>query len=281
MGTALASVLRQHAVSLWDIDPAKVKPEATLENTVQGADVVFLCIPSWAIRTAATECKPYLRAHAPVVSLAKGIEADTRETMDQVLAAAVPDHPAVLLGGPLLAEEIATGLPGVAVAATADAKAQALLHEAFAGTNVRLEVIHDIRGAALAGVLKNIYAIGVSMVAGLGLGDNLRGWFIRCAGEEMSQVIELLGGQAATAYSSAGLADLVTTGSSPYSRNYQVGAELAKRGHTTIISEGVKSLPSVAALLGEKKSSLRVFCMIEEVLAGSVDPRTACLALLK
>src|SRR3989344_8378714 len=89
IGQALAHILdrnKENRLELFDKDPAKVTRAALpLPDVVKEAEVLFLCVPSWAMRGALTEMKSYLSQDAIVVSLAKGIEEEHKKTMDALL----------------------------------------------------------------------------------------------------------------------------------------------------------------------------------------------------
>jgi len=60
--------------------------------------------------------------------------------------------------------------------------------------------------------LKNIYALLLGMADGLGTTDNRKGYLTAKATNEMADIIEILGAKKETAFSVAGLGDLVATG---------------------------------------------------------------------
>ena len=118
IGGAIASAIKENAViRAFDKDPSKI-PEGnpkTLPEAVTGAEVVFLCVPSWVIREIAEQISPLISPECIVISLAKGLEENTLKTMSEVLEEVLPkNQPSGVLGGPLLAEEIQKGLPGIA-----------------------------------------------------------------------------------------------------------------------------------------------------------------------
>jgi len=263
LGQCLGSVLRQVnacTLELWDIDKTKVPNQKEHREVIAAASVVLNCVPSWAMRQAASSAAAHLSPGALVVSLAKGLELETHQTMAEVLSSELPDgQPWALFSGPMLAEELEEGLPGAGIVTSNSGEAYEILASLFAGTLLRVEASSDIQGVALAGVLKNVYAIGLGAVVALGFGDNTRGRYVEMACAEMAQILDRLGGQPQTAYGLAGLGDLITTGHSAHSSNYKVGQELAANGKYTITSEGVQSLPSMTVLLGDESDDLPLF----------------------
>lgn len=282
-GQALALVLRAGqnlAVEMWDKDPAKVSIQRELPAIVRESRIVFVCVPSWGLRRALESIRGDLMPEAVVVSPAKGID-NERLTVDQLLEMVLlMGQPWALLSGPMIASEMMAGQLSFAALA---AKEHAIFEEVrpvFAGTTVRLAYSNDPYGVALAGVLKNVYAIGLGMAAALKLGNNVRGSLVMQSCREMAQILQRLGGRPETAWGLAGVADLVATGFSEHSRNCRVGKELVEFGQCQTISEGVASLPNLKALLAANIESYPMLAAIEAVVAGAVSAQEAVARLL-
>lgn len=275
MGSAMGKILsdNQRDIVLWDKDAARVDNQKPLARILPSADALFLCVPSWALRDAIKHVEPYLEKTTIVVSFAKGIDEERWCTLDALLEELLPHgQPLALVGGALLAEELASGLSGAGVIATRERSVFRSLSNMFQGTNLILEYSKDIRGVAAAMVLKNIYAIALGIACALPWSENRKGWLVSRAVEEMGQITEIFGGDRRTVYSVAGLGDLVATGYSPYSRNRRVGEELVTK-HTVLQSEGVRSLPPLLHMLGEKKEQLPFLAALETIVVQHQDAR--------
>jgi glycerol-3-phosphate dehydrogenase (NAD(P)+) len=254
IGSSIGNLLKKknHFVEWWDADASKVPGQKQRADSIPSADVLFLCIPSWAHRPALAGCVPYLSKKTIVLTVSKGLEKDTKKTIAEVLQESLPHgQPHGLLSGPMLAEEIDAEQFGCGVYATSYTETYPYIAELFGGTVLRIEYSMDIAGIAYAGVLKNVYALALGVVDGLSLGDNARGWMITQAMREASEILHRLGGMSETAQSSAFLGDLVATGSSGFSCNREEGEKMARTGICNEKSEGCISLPSVVSLLGD------------------------------
>ena len=86
-----------------------VRATASLEEAVQGADVVVLGIPSHGMREVLKEVSHAIRPWVPLIGLAKGLEPDTHLRMSEVMREVLPEHRAGVLTGPNLAKEIMSG----------------------------------------------------------------------------------------------------------------------------------------------------------------------------
>jgi hypothetical protein len=126
---ALAKVLHENgnAVTIWDINPETLKEiqngrsekylpgvalptdwktEADFKKAIGGAECVVLAIPSQAFRQVAEK----LKGHPGIfVSVTKGIEFETGETMSRILREQAPANRVVALSGPSFAREVAVG----------------------------------------------------------------------------------------------------------------------------------------------------------------------------
>ncbi len=279
IGSAVAGLVKTSGahVEMWDMDPSKVPNQKPLEKVVPHADVLILCVCSWHLRDALATLRPLLSKKTVVVSLSKGIELGSKLTVDRLLADGLPKRqPFALLSGPMLATELAEGLPSAAVVASVGRGAGRRVENLFKKSALRTEWTKDVRGTALAGVLKNIYAVALGIADALEFGDNARGRLVERAIAEMIGVIKALnprGDAVAATLGPAGLGDLVATGTSPHSSNRRVGRELVAGKGITKMSEGFISLPSLLSLLGKKRA--KKFLLLQTVASVVVSKKDA------
>jgi glycerol-3-phosphate dehydrogenase (NAD(P)+) len=257
LGSALGTVLSRKGLSLalWDKDPGRPSLGKTLQELIPDAKTILFCVPSFAVRSVAETAAKSMQNDAIVICFAKGLEEGTMKTMDQVLMETLPQgvHFA-LVGGPMLAGEMSAGSRSIGVIASTDTVALTAAQNLFGGTNVRVSMTNDVRGVALSGVLKNIYAVSFGLASGFGMSGNEKGWLAAQATKEMVGIAVMLGGKEETVMGSAGLADLLATGGSSASRNRQSGVELAQDIIPEIKGEGIVSLPAVLSLLGTNRN---------------------------
>ena len=283
IGSAIGKTLGGNGASVvyWDALPGKVKRQKPLADIVPGASAVFLCLPSWCLRDAGASIAPHLSRRACVVSVSKGLEKGTLLASDGILRQVLPEGtPFVYLGGPLLADELLKGQPGIGVAASADPAALRTMKKLFAGTKLRVETSDDVPGVVWSAVLKNVYAIGLGMTEGLGWGANARGWFVAKAVEEAGGILEDLGGRRETFHGVAGVGDMVATGFSPHSKNRSAGEAIALTGKSPHVSEGMASLPQMLETLGRRAGKYPVLMALKETLVGKKKARTVFGKLL-
>ena len=209
----------------FDLNPA-LQFSTDLEQTVSQADLVFVAIPSKAFRQVVQTAKPYFQAKQMLVSMTKGIEADTFALMSQIIREEVPNARLGVLSGPNLAKEIAAKMPAGTVIASLDPELRTIVHQVLACPYFRVFANTDIYGVELSGALKNIYAIATGIAQAQKVGENTRSMLLTRALAEMSRFAVQLGANPLTFLGLAGVGDLFATCSSPLSRNYQVGFAL-------------------------------------------------------
>ncbi|MEI7741916.1 MAG: NAD(P)-binding domain-containing protein [bacterium] len=276
IGTAIGNQLKKSkpkpAISFWDCDKGKIADCPPLDAAARDADVVFLCVPSFALRDVCRGLAPGLSKNVVIVSLTKGVT-EEGYFVDAILTQELSAFAHGILGGPMLAEELEDGLGGIGTYGSSSEKARKMVARLFSDTDVLIETVEEPRSVALLGVLKNIYAVILSMASELYPGDNRAGYFTSLAFREIFQIVDSLGGNPSVLFTAAGIGDLIATSRSKHSRNNAVGKMLAL-GKKTKFSEGVRALPIVAKMLNRGGREFTLLMILKAVLGG-MKPRTA------
>ncbi|MET1077313.1 MAG: NAD(P)H-dependent glycerol-3-phosphate dehydrogenase [Pseudomonas sp.] len=263
-GTAIANLLAEngHSVRQWMRDPDQaeairvnrenprylkgiklhpgVEAVTDLPATLGACQLVFVALPSSALRTVLQPLADQLSGKL-LVSLTKGIEAQSFLLMSQILEDIAPQARIGVLSGPNLAREVAEHALTATVVASEDESLCQQVQAALHGRTFRVYASADRFGVELGGALKNVYAIIAGMAVALGMGENTKSMLITRALAEMTRFAVRLGANPMTFLGLAGVGDLIVTCSSSKSRNYQVGFALG---------EGL-SLEDAVARLGE------------------------------
>lgn len=231
LGQALGGALSRANVQViyYDIVPAKTTTPS-IEDLLRACEIVIFCVPSWAIADVAKNIR---KAASPteqrlVISCSKGVLPGF-ESMDKFMAENMPkNYHTGLLFGPMTASEISQGKIGEGILSLTDMSYYSGLRTLFASANIFVEASADLRGVAISGALKNVYAMAVGMSDGLRLGSNAKSRLVVLIIAEMQRLLAELGGNPATANSSAGLGDLICSTITSESFNYRVGKTLAE-----------------------------------------------------
>lgn len=270
--------------------PSQLEATSDMRAAVRGAAAVVMGVPSHGFREVFSEAAKWIEAATPVISLTKGIEAGTLETMTQVVASVAPHHDPARTGvltGPNLASEIVAGQPTAAVIAVRDSETALRIQSVMMGPAFRVYTNDDVIGCELSGAMKNVMAIAAGMSDGLGFGDNTRATLITRALAELTRLGVKAGGRPATFAGLAGMGDLIATCSSPRSRNHRVGMSLGQ-GKTLeetieemrMVAEGVKTTRGVLGLAERHGVEMPIAQHVGRVLYEGMDPRDAVLSLM-
>jgi glycerol-3-phosphate dehydrogenase (NAD(P)+) len=306
-GAALAKVLHEngHAVTLWDKNAALLtelkqghserllpgvklpvgwQTETDFLTAVDGREVLVLAIPSQFFREVAAK----LKGHPGIfVSVTKGIEFETGETMSRILGEQTTADKVVALSGPSFAREVALGIPTtVACASESDGTAhtvQGLFHR----PEFRIYRSTDILGVEYGGALKNVIAVGAGVSDGLGYGDNTKAGLVTRALSEMRRLGVACGAQPETFAGLSGLGDLMLTCFSKQSRNRDLGERLG-RGETIEaiqashpkLAEGYPTARSAHRLAQEKKVPTPIIDEVYAMLYEGKNPKLAVRDLI-
>jgi len=264
-----------------------LRATSSLAEAVSDADIVVMAVPSQGFRQVLVDAAPFIRPWVPIVSLSKGLEADTMLRMSQVANEVMPGHPVAVLTGPNLASEIAVGQPAASVVAIDDAVIATALQELFSSPTFRVYTNPDVVGCEIAGVVKNVIAIASGIAMGMGFGDNTRATLITRGLAEMTRLAEALGGDPVSLAGLAGMGDLIATCSSTSSRNTTVGVRLGQGeslesiiGSTKMVAEGVKSSATVLQLAEQYQVDMPIVEQVVAVCHHGVPAGEALLNLM-
>ncbi len=283
-GTAMALLLAKkgHRVTLWENFPDLCKalqnnkentrylPGVSLEHpqlsfssqlssTLSSAELIILATPSKFLEEFLPKMLPHLNSNQLFLSLVKGILPRPiprllLEDIQELLPILPSSHMAVL-SGPNFAKEIALDLPAATVISAQDKTFLKDLQSFLSTPNFRVYTNPDLVGVQLGGIMKNVIAIAAGLLDGLHLGYNAKSSLIVRGTSEMSRLFVAMGAQQETLYGLSGLGDLIGTCTSPLSRNWWAGtqlatgisyAELQRTTGTTV--EGIDSLPGLLNL---------------------------------
>lgn len=269
-------------------------PELTatgdLGTAVSRATALVVGVPSHGFRSVIASVAEGIDPDVPIISLSKGIEADTLMRMTEVTADVLPNHSTKVIGaltGPNLAREIIAGQPAATVIAIGDVATAATLQRVFMNPRFRVYTNPDVIGSETAGAVKNVMAIAAGMAAGKGFGDNTLATLITRALVEMTRLGVAMGGDVRTFSGLAGLGDLVATCNSTQSRNHQVGFALGRGkalddivSEMSMVAEGVKSTRGVLALAERHGVEMPIATQVGRVLYEGIDPSDALSELM-
>jgi len=262
--------------------PRNVWASSRLPEVLEGAEQVYISVPAQSLRENLNIVRELIPHDAIVISLMKGVEKGTKLRMSEVIEQELRIGAAriAVASGPNLALEIAKEQPTAAVISSESRETATTVAMTATSPYFRSYVNTDVIGTEFGGVLKNLIAVAVGIVDGVGHGENTKASIITRGLAEMTDFAVAYGGRAETLAGLAGLGDLIATCESSLSRNNTAG-RLLGQGYTfsevvkqmSQTAEGLSSVAPILELALAKGVEMPIVSQVAEVLAGTLDPR--------
>ena len=295
-GLAIAThLVKKNAVKIWEFFPDKalemqttrksvyltgakvaegINISSDLEDVIKFGAIVIVALPSDKVAVTLEKCQELIQ-YKPVVLCSKGFTNDGRLLSE--LAKEYVRGEIYCLYGPTNADEIYNFKFSGAVLA-GRSKNQSL-EQALEDTEFKIELSDDIIGVQVAAALKNILAIYIGMLSGMGQGENAKAYILTKGIREMMEYGCSLGAKEDTFFSIAGIGDLLTTCYSEKSRNYLFGVQIGKGmskelilSQMSNIVEGVQTLITVHKVANGNGLELPLFNGLYKIIFEEGDP---------
>jgi len=307
-GTAMAHILGHSGadVTLWDYKPEKlvalekhkvnasylprillpdaIQYEVELTKAVGKNKIAVLALPSRSISSVLKQISNY---DGVLVSLTKGLDIETGDTISTQIHKCCPNSSPVALGGPTFADEIGRFVPSAMVAGAESEESAKMTQHLFSTPSLRVYTSSDIKGVEIGGALKNIFAIAAGVSDGLGFGDNSKAALATRALLEIQKLGVIMGGRSETFLGLSGLGDLMATCFSHHSRNRRFGHFLGEGVPVNdiptkvgVLVEGVPCCQAAYHLAQKHGVETPIINEIYQVLYHSKSPRQAIADLI-
>lgn len=309
-GTALGILLAHngHEVTIWSkfsaeveafqathrhknlpgaVIPDTVEFTADLESALQEKELVVLAVPSIFVRGTAQKMSPYVKAGQIIVSVAKGVEESTLDTMSDIIEEKIPQADVAVLSGPSHAEEVSRFIPTTIVAGAHTEKTARFVQNAFMCDCFRVYINPDIKGIEIGGATKNVIALAAGMADGLGYGDNTKAALITRGIAEIERLGTKMGCRIETFHGLSGIGDLIVTCASVHSRNRHAGVLMGQgKGYEEAMAEvgqtveGVYAAKAARALAEKYEVAMPIVESINQILFEGKPARQAVKELM-
>ena len=308
-GTTLSKIFSENnKVYLWTIDkkeadkinkknespflpniklPENIIVEEKFSRQIEPTDVVVIAIPSRFIESLTNEFIINNITNCIIVNASKGVEHTTLKTVWETMMDRIPTLKFDNLSGPTIAREIAEDIPAKAILAARDIALLFQLQQKLENNLLKFEFSRDIKGVELASALKGLIAIAVGIADGVGFKTNVFGVIMTYGVHEFVTIMKFLGVYHKTAYSIAGMGDLITTCISENSRNRKFG-KLLGLGHSRdealqevgMVVEGVSMAKTIDKLAKFNLSIPLISCVTRIIFEDVKDVKKELLTTL-
>ncbi len=268
--------------------PQSVQVEAKFASPIAAEDRLVLAVPSSRVRQLCDELRDHVATGQVLINVAKGVQADSLQTVSQLIGELLPQVTVVVLTGPTIAREIAQGEPARAVLSCERTATLLELAKELKLPGLSFEMSRDVEGAELCSSLKGLIGIAVGIADGLDLNANVQGVLMTYGLREFRVIAEFLKVPEKTVYGLSGMGDLITTCISEQSRNRRFGRLLAQGvalndalSQVGMVVEGVAVARTVVELARFNLQIPLFKCIAKLIFEGSRDVRAELIGTLE
>lgn len=280
--------VRRHPALPETLPPSlRVLGPDALADAGRGVEVGVIGAHSAGARTLTRTVVEGCGAPPLLVGVAKGLEPGTAKRMSEVYREECGHDRVVSVGGPCLAPELAAGLPTAAVFGAPERETAERAAQAFRSPELAVVVTDDLTGLEYCTVAKNVAAIGLGLLDGLGKTANrsyanAKAALFTQAFLEMEALVVALGGRAETVRGLAGVGDTLVTSLGGRNRLFgeAVGEgmdpraaleAMASRGLTV---EGWDSARDIGLLARRAGTDVPFFTQVHRILFEGAPPES-------
>ena len=249
----------------------KIFPDITLQNIKyinqieEQYDLTILALPTKIIEQELNKIKDNIK-DTPMIITSKGIY--NNKFPYEIVKEILKTENISIISGPSFAKDVIKKEP---ISLTLAPKNIDIFNEKY----VKIETTKDILGLELCGTLKNIFAIGSGILAGMDKSESTKAAYLTKIINETKEIIKKLGGDENTILLSCGIGDIILTCTSSNSRNYTLGYKIGKQepiqeyiNQTTI--EGLNALKEYKKLLQE--TPIEIINILYEIIYNNQKP---------
>ena len=252
-------------------------------NDLKDCDIIFLSIPSSAFRDTLRQLKNTVSDDVILVTTAKGIEYPSLKSMGKLIEEYFDDG-YVALSGPNFASEMILNLPTVSNIASKNKENSLKVKEVLETSQFKVQVIDDVAGLEICGVIKNINAIANGLCEGMNINENARYAVLTRGFNDSVEIVKSVGGVSSTAGEYCGFGDLVLTSTSPESRNHTLGMLYGQRlivdeKASGVVFEGKNSIMAIKDICDNNDIESPIVNFVYDVIVEKVPPKFAFIDL--
>lgn len=220
-----------------------------------------------------------VRKQVPFVSLSKGIETKSLKFSDDVFLETWPElkDNLIILSGPSFAKEILEEQLTFVTLAGENENQIKRAHQMLSTKNLKASLTRDVKGVLIGGAVKNVIAIAVGIVEGLGASANTKAGFMTLLFNEMSEFSRFYGARIETLHDFSGLGDVFLSSEGAASRNKKFGLALGQGQNVEDFIkentvEGYHTVFSIKQMIEQKNMDLPLFQALFQVLYEGDGP---------
>lgn len=255
--------------------PKNIAFTSSFDTVLKDVDLVLIMTSITYVESVCFAIKDKINKIVPVCIGTKGITIyNGKPKFAYEIVKRILKNPLAIMSGPTFSEDVFSLAPIAFTVACKSRKTKVCLNKVFFSLETKLVYTSDFRGVSISGCVKNIYAIGSGILAGLGYKESTIAFYLTCVYKELETILYGYDSSLDTLHSLAGFGDLVATCSSIKSRNYILGLMVGKNKNQRDINsfvtkntvEGLNSLDDCAFLLTRKHIKAPIIMVISKII---------------
>ena len=262
--------------------PKNIKISASMEDTLENTNLIYIITASKYVDIVTKEMKPYYNPKISVCIASKGIEESREELLSNIVKNALKTNNIAVISGPTFAVDILNNEPVALALASKTKKAKEYVLNTLANDTLKLRPSKDMIGIQMCGSIKNVIAIASGILSGLGYSNSTQSFLINESLHDIKDIIKIFGGNPKTILSFAGVGDLMLTCTSTKSRNFSFGVIVGSTKDQNKINEylathtveGYNTLEIVYKMLQKKGIEIELITTIYDIVYNGVDANT-------
>ena len=201
-------------------------------SSLSNADIVFMALPTAALKEHIKALKKAIPQKALVVNLSKGLFKNGGNLVDY-LKDKLKSPNVVTMKGPTFAVELMNNEHSLFTLGHKTDLQYHIIRDLVAKTNIHIDHTTDITGVELLSALKNVYAIIMGIVDAQYNAINTRHMILTKSFSEIRIILKELGGKEDTLFLACGYGDFGLTALNDLSRNRTLGLLIGKGFYST------------------------------------------------
>lgn len=252
--------------------PPSIELSSDLGYAIRRAEVIVISISSQYLRSYFEEIARHDLDGKTFVLCMKGVEASTGKRLTEVVGDFVDTGktPVAVWVGPGHPQDYVKGIPNCMVIDSSDHEVKKRLVSEFTSELIRFYIGRDLIGSEIGAAAKNVTGIAAGILDGMGY-TSLKGALMARGTQEISRLIEALGGNRMSAFGLCHLGDYEATLFSPWSHNRQYGESLVKGPRFEKLAEGVMTSKALYGLGQAHGVELPITEAVYKVLFENAD----------
>ncbi len=252
----------------------------SLEESLENTNLIIIGVASNYFKNTILNMQPFYKKEIPICIATKGLDDKSKDFLSNILSNHLKTKNVSVLSGPTFAIDIINNEP-VALALASRSKSNVeVVKKALENDSLKLRDNKDIIGTQICGSIKNVIAIAVGIINGLGYSNSTTAFLINESVHDIKNTIYYLGGSKKTILSFAGIGDLILTCTSTKSRNYSFGYTIGKHKDKKTSNnfledntvEGYYALETFKNLLKDNKIKVPLINIIYDIVYEDKNP---------